>query len=813
MTSLVDSSAHFQKRCREMGISERALARLTGNNFDTLGKLAFSIGQPGQPIEQGAFDTYAQNVLGAMTSQADTAILKRLVFEGHTLLLGQLRELVTDPNAAGSRKLPAIEREHRMAQLKNKLTGVVIERQMEPSHELLELMSQQKEMNQISYIGLERCCSREWEVTMGKNKRQVSLDAEKLVIKERSDVPDQAYGSELQAFEALRRRGLAMCFADIISWNVHERYIQQLTSHLRNEPPPNYVRPSLPQILKADRQVFLWLMRNGVDLKRQPDNSLELDMKMLQALESYEVGFHLLPLPKLAGRSEGSSQQQGQSPQQPFKNNSRSQPYQSKGKGKYGQQKGKGKGGQGVLPKPLLGRNNVPVDSHNRRLCFNYQMGKCSEVADGAQCNRGWHLCTRRGCHAPHPEKDHDAKQKWQYDRIRRLALAGAALNECIVIEVFCGTARLTACLKQFNVSDSFGTDVIRHKQAMGPVVTADLTTRSGQELLFQWLDDPRVVGVFLAPPRGSASRARSIPIKRKRTGNPPPQPLRNDQHPNGLPFLSFFDKIKISKANKLYHLTAEIVKYCHHVGIIFCIENPQFSLFWSTTYMQDICHLLNFAVFHTCQYGGSRLKRTMLAFNADAFQVLCKTCPGSSSKHTHKKWGYDKAIPWFWHVPLQVNLLLPYMTLASNVPMTHCTNFPNMIRIFCRLCEPWLVCKLKLPLFLPWFRILLPVLHWLVLLKIFRSMTFYRNCHMICKFMPWTPQLSCVKVQSSYIAKRRCLTRNFWKGGWSFRAPSCRLSCNLISWRLTILCRDQALWKLKFGAFLGPTLSLFNKQ
>ena len=168
MTSIVDSKAHLLKRCSDVGMSERATTQLVQNNLDTMGKLAFSIGQPGQPLDNAEFENYARNTLGALMSQADAAVLKRLVFEGHTLVLGQLRELVTDPNAAANRKLPAIEREHRMADLKRRLTGVVLERQLEPSHELLELMMQQKESNQLNYVQLERCTSREWEITMGE---------------------------------------------------------------------------------------------------------------------------------------------------------------------------------------------------------------------------------------------------------------------------------------------------------------------------------------------------------------------------------------------------------------------------------------------------------------------------------------------------------------------------------------------------------------------------------------------------------------------------------------------------------------------
>ena len=66
-----------------------------------------------------------------------------------------------------------------------------------------------------------------------------------------------------------------MAFADLLSWECHERYLQQLMGHLRNDPPPNYMRPNLQQVLKADRQVFMYLIRVGVQLKRLADNTLD----------------------------------------------------------------------------------------------------------------------------------------------------------------------------------------------------------------------------------------------------------------------------------------------------------------------------------------------------------------------------------------------------------------------------------------------------------------------------------------------------------------------------------------------------------
>ena len=235
-------------------------------------------------------------------------------------------------------------------------------------------------------------------------------------------MPDQAHGSELQAIEALGRRGIALDFADILSWECRERYLQQLTSHLRMEPPPNYNKLTIPQILKADRQVFLYLIRVGVQVKRLPDNSLDMDKRIFEALQSYEVGFHLLPLPRGAPAkadqpsTSASSGQPAQQPQQQWGGGKsgfkRWQPYKG-GKG-FGGWKSKGKGGkslgQGLLPKGLLGRNNTSTDPHGRRLCYDYQFGRCTLAADGAECAKGWHLCCRQNCFTPRPECQHDKK-------------------------------------------------------------------------------------------------------------------------------------------------------------------------------------------------------------------------------------------------------------------------------------------------------------------------------------------------------------------------------------------------------------------
>ena len=214
-----------------------------------------------------------------------------------------------------------------------------------------------------------------------------------------------------------------------------------------------------------------------------------------------------------------------------------------------------------------------------------------------------------------------------------------------MVIEIFAGSGHVTACLRQMGLSSAFGTDKVRNKNCVCPLVTIDLT--ENEDLLWKWLDDPFVVGVFLAPPCGSASRARQIPLGKKgkltlrRHG---PRPLRTGRHPNGIPFLNSSELSRISLSNKLYHLIAKVVRWAVlQVGCIFVVENPQYSLFWATSFWTEVANLCYYSVFHSCQYGGLRKKKTMFAFNAVEFLAISAKCPGQNSRHKHAQWGLSQ--------------------------------------------------------------------------------------------------------------------------------------------------------------------------
>ena len=53
------------------------------------------------------------------------------------------------------------------------------------------------------------------------------------------------------------------------------------------------------------------------------------------------------------------------------------------------------------------------------------------------------------GVFKAHPEAQHPThKESLQTDRVAQLAASGAAIGECLIIEIFAGTGRVTASLK-----------------------------------------------------------------------------------------------------------------------------------------------------------------------------------------------------------------------------------------------------------------------------------------------------------------------------------------------------------------------------
>ena len=110
------------------------------------------------------------------------------------------------------------------------------------------------------------------------------------------------------------------------------------------------------------------------------------------------------------------------------------------------------------------------------------------------------------------------------------------------------------------------GVDWWKNKhQPVVPILRIDMTSQQGQRLIWRILEQCRVKVVHFAPPCGTMSRAREIPLPQwiKDKAIPEPYPLRPERCPQGLPGLEGTDLVKVQKANILAAFACDIAVWC----------------------------------------------------------------------------------------------------------------------------------------------------------------------------------------------------------------------------------------------------------
>lgn len=210
-----------------------------------------------------------------------------------------------------------------------------------------------------------------------------------------------------------------------------------------------------------------------------------------------------------------------------------------------------------------------------------------------------------------------------------------------LAFELMCGCGRLAAALQAAGFR-AIGVDWKGNKDS--PVCeyrVADLTTTVGQTQVRNLVQDPLTGCVTIAPPCGTASRAREI----RRAHGPDPKPLRSPEFPDGLPDLTPDQQKRVDAANILYAFTAEVFLYCCMHKIACVIENPSNSLFWTTSFIRRVFDeapegCLDTLHTHMCMHGGGRNKKTKLLYCHMDLSSMELACDNS---HSHKPWGLTR--------------------------------------------------------------------------------------------------------------------------------------------------------------------------
>jgi hypothetical protein len=375
MTGIVDSKAHFESRCAEVLLPSPVVATLQTAGLTTLAQLAYAIGQPGQPLPDGDFQTWATVTIGTMTLGAQSA-LRRLIFEAQTLLLQDLRQQISDPASGSVRPIAEAERASRLQRLKKDLGGLHFDVDSTPSNALLDLTCAMAQVGEAKYIAPAKCTSRALEACQDKTPQKiVHLESEKLVIKEgeASLTPDTSTPLLLQ--NAFKRRGLATHFAGICSYVVHDRYVAALMSHLTREQPQALPRCTAAQVVEADRLVWLKLLEAGQSVKPKSAEWPIVD-QLQAALESYQVAFSLIPRPGGSGGG-GQDKKKKKSKKRKRDEDKHEEKIKDKPKGKGKGKDGKDGKGRGVTPKEITDLGGKSQAPDGRAICFGYNLRRC----------------------------------------------------------------------------------------------------------------------------------------------------------------------------------------------------------------------------------------------------------------------------------------------------------------------------------------------------------------------------------------------------------------------------------------------------
>ena len=214
-----------------------------------------------------------------------------------------------------------------------------------------------------------------------------------------------------------------------------------------------------------------------------------------------------------------------------------------------------------------------------------------------------------------------------------------------LFVEVFSGKASFSRAM----IQAGFEVVSVDHEvdAPYAPVVTLDLTTKSGQDILKEILSSKRLVAVHFGLPCGTASKARDRPISQElqNRGVPSPAPLRSADYPLGIPGISGVNKMKVDKANELYRFTLCMLVFLDN-RVAVSIENPFGSYLWAALVKLTMEHSrkamtlynkLEMVRFHSCCHGSRRRKDTGWLSTPDVFKPLYAVC---ANDHPHEPWG-----------------------------------------------------------------------------------------------------------------------------------------------------------------------------
>ena len=219
--------------------------------------------------------------------------------------------------------------------------------------------------------------------------------------------------------------------------------------------------------------------------------------------------------------------------------------------------------------------------------------------------------------------------------------------SEMLFLEIFAGSGNLSTAVKDINLS-VYAIDNKAKGHSQVSIHVLDLTKQSDVAVLLDLTCHANIASAHLAPPCGTASKARERPLPES-LAHIKADPLRSQQQPLGLEGLTGLDATRVAAANSLYALTIVVFLILYVRGSTFSVENPANSYFWAAVeqlmsqheWLQQLWNSMEDNTFQNCMYGSDRDKWTTIKSTKGLYTSIRKRCDGT---HQHRSWVPQKA-------------------------------------------------------------------------------------------------------------------------------------------------------------------------
>ena len=409
--SFGDSKAVFEQRAKAIGLTDDVVGCFKDQSLDTMAKFAFGCSySPGASDDKPLKDLMTK-VLSREPTLVEESCLRRLYNESYATVAADIRVQTEQTSDDVHRKLAPADRAARLEEQQARLKGIAIRGPYEPGDSLVDKFVSFYENDRLQWVPWDMCVSREHELLSNskRDQRLVVQSSGELKLSTANKVEPCDTSSEILLRYCLMRRGLAMEQANILAYHLHDKWLEAILACRLELVPAGYSRTTFQQVEAADKRLFMLLAeKTRAGLKAGPSGR-PCDLVFDDCMNSTEVKSLLQPKP-LAAKSRD------EEPPMKRPRNDRTQPDRTQGfqggKGK-GKSKGKTTGGQNMrIPLDLLNSGCTGATPQGHRLCFSYNLKKCTSQVQNPRCEKGLHLCTVKGCYKQHPAMECPAKKK-----------------------------------------------------------------------------------------------------------------------------------------------------------------------------------------------------------------------------------------------------------------------------------------------------------------------------------------------------------------------------------------------------------------